>query len=84
MSKSSIKTKIVLTVTDMTESIELQAFKRQKDGYKGTLKIFACVFLLFFLEANSKYGKIYLIATMKCTWCAYLSLPFTGITRYNL
>ena len=34
MSKSSIKTKTVLTMTDMTESTELLAFKRQKDGYK--------------------------------------------------
>ena len=39
MSKSSIKTKTVLTMTDMTESTELQAFKRQKDGSKVTLKI---------------------------------------------
>ena len=39
MSKSSIKTKTVLTMTDMTESTELQAFKRQKDGYKVTVKI---------------------------------------------
>ena len=34
MSKSSIKTKTVLTMTDMTESTELQAFKRQKDVIK--------------------------------------------------
>ena len=34
-SKSSIKTKTVLTMTDMTESTELLAFERQKDGYKG-------------------------------------------------
>ena len=26
-------------MTDMTESTELQAFKRQKDGYKVTIKI---------------------------------------------
>ena len=32
MSKSSIKTKTVLTMTDMTESAKLRAFKRQKDG----------------------------------------------------
>ena len=31
-SKSSIKTKTVSTMTDMTESTELRAFKRQKDG----------------------------------------------------
>ena len=27
-------------MTDMTEFTELQAFKRQKDGYKVTVKIF--------------------------------------------
>ena len=43
MSKSSIKTKTVLTMTDMTESTELQAFKRQKDGYKDTVKIYLCI-----------------------------------------
>ena len=32
MSKSSIKTKTVLTMTDMTESTELRVFERQKDG----------------------------------------------------
>ena len=32
MSKSNIKTKTVLTMTDMTESTELRAWKRQKDG----------------------------------------------------
>ena len=39
MLKSSIKTKTVLTMTDMTESTQLRAFKRQKDGYKVTVKI---------------------------------------------
>ena len=43
MSKSSIKTKTVLTMTDMIESTELQAFKRQKDGYKVTVKISSCI-----------------------------------------
>ena len=32
LSNSSIKTETVLTMTDMTESTELRAFKRQKDG----------------------------------------------------
>ena len=32
MLKSNIETKTVLTMTDMTESAELQVFKRQKDG----------------------------------------------------
>ena len=43
MSKSSIKTETVLTMTDMTESTELLAFKRQKDGYKVTVKISLCI-----------------------------------------
>ena len=42
MSKISIKTKKVLTMTDMTKSTELLAFKRKKDGYKVTVKIFLC------------------------------------------
>ena len=42
MSKSSIKTKTVLTMTDMTESTEILAFKRQKDGYKVIVKISSC------------------------------------------
>ena len=43
MLKSNIKTKTVLTMTDMTESTELLAFKRQKDGYKVTVKISLCI-----------------------------------------
>ena len=43
MSKSSIKTKTVLTMTDTTESTELLAFKRQKDGYKVTVKMSLCI-----------------------------------------
>ena len=32
---------------------------------------------------NSKSGKIYLLATIKYTWCAYLPPPFTGISHYS-
>ena len=39
MSKSNIKTKTVLIMTDMTESTELQAFKRQKDDQDVIVKI---------------------------------------------
>ena len=42
------------------------------------------VFVLFYLETNSKSGKIYWLTTMKYTWCAYLSPPFIGINHYNL
>ena len=41
-SKSSIKTKTVLTMTNETEPTELLAFKRKKDGYKVTVNIFLC------------------------------------------
>ena len=83
MSKSSVKRKTVLKMIDMTESTELQAFKRKRMVIKLLYK-FPCVFVLFYLETNSKSGKIYLIATMKCTWCAYLSPPLIGINHYNL
>ena len=43
MSKSSIKIKTVLTMTDITQSTELQAFIRKKDGYKVTVKISLCI-----------------------------------------
>ena len=43
ISESNIKAKTDLTMTDMTESTELQAFKRQKDGYKVTVKISLCI-----------------------------------------
>ena len=42
-SNSSIKTKTVLTMTDRTESTELQAFKRQKDAKKDAVKISLCI-----------------------------------------
>ena len=77
MSKSSIKTETVLTMTDMTESTELSAFKRQR------MEKFSCVIVLFYRETNSKSGKIYVLATMKYTWCAYLSTLFIGISRHK-
>ena len=43
MSKSCIKTETALTMTDTTEPTELLAFKRQKDGYKVTVKISICI-----------------------------------------
>ena len=59
MSKSSVKTKTVLTITDMTESIELQAFKRPNDGY---CKIAYFYFILaFFLEDISSTATLNLL-----------------------
>ena len=80
MSKSSIKTKTVLTMTDMTESTELHAFKRQKNGYKVTVKISSCICVVLSWDELS---KIYLVATMKYKWCAYLSQLLTSINHYN-
>ena len=39
--------------------------------------------MLFYRETNSKSGKIYLLSTLKYTWCAYLSPPFLGISRHK-
>ena len=33
-------------MTDMTESTELQAFKRAKNGYKDTVKIFLYIWVI--------------------------------------
>ena len=46
MSKSIIKTKTVLTITNVIESTQLLAFKRQKDGYKVTAKISLCIYVV--------------------------------------
>ena len=55
-------------MTDMTESTELQAFKRQKDGYKDTVKmsLFICVVLSWdeLLVRQSLLASDY-------TWYAY-------------
>ena len=58
MSKSSIKTKTVLTMTDMTESTELRAFKRQKDGYKSHWKnflVYLCCSILRRIQSPAKF-----------------------------
>ena len=62
-------------------SFELLKDKRM---VKKLLQKFPCAFVLFYLETNSKSGKIYLLATMKYTWCAYLPPPFTSINHCYL
>ena len=64
MPKSSIKTKTALTMTDMTEFTELQAFKRQKDGYKVTVKISLCICVVLSSD-ELKVRQNYLLANMK-------------------
>ena len=80
MSKSSIKTKTVLKMTDMTESTELQAFKRSKDGYKFTVKNSLCICVVLSWD-ELKVRQIFLIATMEYTWRAYLSPPLLLFDR---
>ena len=91
MSKSSIKTKTVLIMTDMTESTELQAFKRQKDGYKVTVKIslYICVVLSWDelkVQQNlpdSDY-KIYMVCPHVATVNWHKSLQFVKKSNITL
>ena len=88
MSKSSIKTKTVLTMIDMTESTELQAFKRQKDGYKVTVKISLCICVVLSWDElkvrqnllASDYEMCLLVATVY--W--YKSLKFVKKSNITL
>ena len=81
MSKSSIKTKAVLTMINMTESTELRAFKRQKDSYKVTVKISMCIcFVLSWDELKvwqnllaSDY-EIYMVCILVATVYGHKSL----------
>ena len=72
-----------LAMTDMTKSTELLVFKKDKRMVIKLLQKFSCAIVLFYCETNSKSSKIYLLATMKYTWCAYLSPPFIGISRHK-
>ena len=71
MSKSSIKTK---TMTDMTESTELLAFRRQKDGYKVTVKISLCI--CFALSWDEPKVRQSLLDSQ------YPFISFTALGRY--
>ena len=90
MSKSSIKTKTVLTMTDMTESTELQAFKRPKDGYKVTVKISLCICVVLSWDElkvrqnllASDY-EIYMVCLLVATVYWHKSLQFVkNLTWY--
>ena len=80
MSKSSIKTKTVLTMTDMTQSTELQAFKRPKDGYKVTVKISLCICVVLSWD-ELKVRQNLLDSDYEMY---YLSPPLIGVNHYNL
>ena len=91
MSKSSIKTKTVLTMTDMTKSTELQAFKREKDGYKATLKTSMCICVVLSWDElkvqqnllDSDY-EIYMVSLLVATINWHKSPPFAKKSNITL
>ena len=91
MSKSRIKTKTVLTMTDMTQSTELQASKRPKDGYKVTLKISLCICVVLSWDElkvrqnllDSDYG-IYMVRLLVATVNWHKSLQFVKKSNKTL
>ena len=91
MSKSNIKTETVLTMTDMTESTELLAFKRQKDGNKVTVKISLCICVVLSWEElkvwqnllDSDY-EIYMVHLLVATVNWYKSLQFAKKSNITL
>ena len=58
MLKRNVKTKTVLTMTDMTESTENQAFKKQKDNKKSYCKnffVYLCCSILRQTQSPAKF-----------------------------
>ena len=79
MSKNSIKTKTVLTMTDMTEPTELLAFKRQKDGYKVIVKISLCICVVF------SWDELKVRQNLPASdYEIYILCLLVGINHYNL
>ena len=91
MSKSSIKTKIFSTMTDMTESTELLALKWQKDGYKVTVKIslFICIVLSWdelkvWQNLLASDYQIYMVCLLAATVYWHKSLQFVKKSNMTL
>ena len=91
MSKSSIKTKTVLTMTDMTQSTELRAFKRPKDFYKVTVKTSLCICVVLSWDKlkvrqnllDSDY-EIYMVRLLVATVNWHKSLQFVKKSNITL
>ena len=83
MSKSNIKTKTVLTMTDMTESAELQAFKRQRDSYKATVKISLCICVVLSRD-ELKVRQNLLDSDYEIYMVCHGAPPLTCINHYSL
>ena len=91
MSKSSIKTKTVLTMTDMTESTELLAFKRKKNGYKVTVKISSCICVVLSWDELKVWQnllasdyEIYMVCLLVATVYWHKSLQFVKKSNITL
>ena len=81
-SKSSIKIKTVLTMTDMTESTELLAFERQKDGYKVTVKISNVnIWKLYIWNTDKDVNMKKIFAVMNTTW-ALCRQKYRGSSKF--
>ena len=91
MSKSSIKTKTALTMTDMTQSTELQVFKRPTDGHKVTVKISSCICVVLSWDElkvrqnslDSDY-EIYMVRLLVATVNWHKSLQFVKKSNVTL
>ena len=70
-------------MTDMTESTELLAFKRQKDGYKVTVKISLCICVVLSWD-ELKVRQNLLDSDYEIYMVRLLVAPLTGINHYNL
>ena len=91
MSKCSIETKTVLTMTDMTDSTELLAFKRQKDGCKVTVKVSLCIYVVLSWDElkvrqnvlASDY-EIYMVCLLVATVYWHKSIQFVEKSNVTL
>ena len=78
-------------MTDMTESTELQAFKRPKDGYKVTVKISLCICVVLFWDElkvrqnllDSDY-EMYMVRLLVATVNWHKSLQFVKKSNITL
>ena len=68
----------------MTESTELLAFKRQKDGYKVTVKISLCICVVLTWDELKVRQNLLASDYEIYILCLYLSPLFTGIDHCNL
>ena len=73
-------------MTDMTESTELLAFKRQKDGYKVTVKISLCIWVVLSWDELKVWQnllasdyEIYMVCLLVATVYWHESLQFLKI-----